>query len=55
MVLKLGCNSELSGDLVKIQFAGPIHPTTEIWSGAQQFAFHTSLPGGAGVDSDENQ
>lgn len=55
MVLKLGRNSESSGDLGKIQIAGPIHPTTELWSGAQEFAFHTSLPADAGVDSNENQ
>lgn len=55
MVLKLGRNSESSGDLVKIQIAGPIHATTELWSGAQECAFHPSLPADAGVDDNENQ
>lgn len=55
MVLKPGHNSESSGNLVKIQIAGPIHPTTEPWSGAQECAFHPSLPADAGVDDNENQ
>ena len=55
MVLKLGRNSESSGDLVKIQIAGPIHATTELWSGAQECAFHPSFPADAGVDDNENQ